>query len=200
MTKLSLVRPSRDGDQFHYLWAARRCLQLLSASSDLVAISIEGPSLNELGANKQTSSGEEIIDIGEYFGSETLADARLVRYMQLKHSTRHAEDHWTASGLKNTISGFAKRFTELTRNNSELSDKLEFWFVTNRPVSTDFKAAVEDAVNGSPVRHPKELKKLEAHTGLSGAPLASFCGCLHFVDREDNYWDQRNILFQDVAG
>jgi hypothetical protein len=42
MSKTNLVRPSRDGDQFHYLWAARRCLRLLSAQSDLVAISIEG--------------------------------------------------------------------------------------------------------------------------------------------------------------
>ena len=31
----SLVRPSRDGDQFHYLWAARRCLLLLSPEQGL---------------------------------------------------------------------------------------------------------------------------------------------------------------------
>jgi tRNA(Met) C34 N-acetyltransferase TmcA len=29
--------------------------------------------------------------------------------------------------------------------------------------------------------------------------LASFCRLLHFEDRQDDYWDQRNILFQDVA-
>ena len=42
-----LVRPSRDGDQFHYLWAARQCLQLLPGASDLVAVTVEGPSARE---------------------------------------------------------------------------------------------------------------------------------------------------------
>lgn len=37
-----LVRFSRDGDQFHYSWAARRCLKLLS--SDLLAVTIEAAS------------------------------------------------------------------------------------------------------------------------------------------------------------
>ena len=41
------VRPSRDGDQFHYLWAARRCLLLLAPKRDLVAISVEGASPEE---------------------------------------------------------------------------------------------------------------------------------------------------------
>jgi hypothetical protein len=47
MSKTNLFRPSRDGDQFHYLWAARRCLKLLSSDSGLVAVSIEGPSPDE---------------------------------------------------------------------------------------------------------------------------------------------------------
>jgi hypothetical protein len=29
MTSADLVRSSRDGDQFHYYWAARQCLKLL---------------------------------------------------------------------------------------------------------------------------------------------------------------------------
>lgn len=101
MPKTNLVRPSRDGDEFHYLWAARRCLQLLSANSDLVAISIEGPSPDEKGSGPPAEAGEELIDIAEYYGSENIETARLVRYMQLKHSTLHADDAWTASGLQN---------------------------------------------------------------------------------------------------
>lgn len=70
MSKTNLVRWSRDGDQFHYLWAARRCLRLLSVQDDLVAISIEGPSPGELAGAPVVDAGEEVIDIAEYLGSE----------------------------------------------------------------------------------------------------------------------------------
>ena len=37
MTSTDLVRSSRDGDQFHYHWAARQCLKLLHPGSGLGA-------------------------------------------------------------------------------------------------------------------------------------------------------------------
>ena len=74
----------------------------------------------------------------------------LVRYMQLKHSTLHATEPWTASGLEKTITGFAKRFRELRQTFSAdvLGSKLEFWFVTNRPIAMDFAEAVANAAAG----------------------------------------------------
>jgi len=202
MPNNNLVRPSRDGDQFHYLWAARRCLQLLSARSDLVAISIEGPSPAESTREAAAYAGEEVIDIAEYFGSEDFQKARLVRYMQLKHSTLHAAEPWTASGLKKTIAGFAKRYQQLlqTFSTDAIESKLEFWFVTNRPIGPEFAEAVADAAADVTPRHPSELKKLERFTDLDGEALAAFAKLLHFEDRQDDYWDQRNILFQDVSG
>jgi hypothetical protein len=202
MSKTNLVRPSRDGDQFHYLWAARRCLNLLSPESGLVAVTIEGPSPDEQPSGPQIEAGEELIDIAEYFGSEDIKQAYLVRYMQLKHSTLHADDPWTASGLEKTIRGFAKRYAELEKvhTSAELASKLEFWFVTNRPISSDVTEAVVDAANQSTPRHSGELKKLETFTGVKGSDLADFCKLLRFEDRQDNYWDQRNILFQEVSG
>lgn len=201
MSKKNLVRPSRDGDQFHYLWAARRCLKLLSADSGLVAVSIEGPSADEQSGAQPIEAGEELIDIAEYFGSEDFGQAHLVRYMQLKHSTLHENDPWTASGLEKTIRGFAARHAGLRKahDQDDLEKKLQFWFVTNRPVSTDVIEAVADAaVNGTP-RHRDELKKLQKFTGLAEGELAAFCKLLHFEDRENGYWDQRNILFQEVS-
>jgi hypothetical protein len=202
MRKTNLVRPSRDGDQFHYLWAARRCLQLLSAQSGLVALSIEGPSPAELSGSSTAIGGEELIDIAEYFESEDIARARLVRYMQLKHSTLRAAEPWTAGGLQKTIEGFAQRYQDLLKTFSaeELANKVQFLFVTNRPIGADFSEAVVDAANAVAARHPKELEKLERFTKLNGDALAAFCKLLHFEDRQDNYWDQRNILFQDVSG
>jgi hypothetical protein len=56
----SAVRFSRDGDQFHYSWAARRCLRLLRRMSDLVAISVEGASTLESAQGEDTREQEFI--------------------------------------------------------------------------------------------------------------------------------------------
>lgn len=165
-------------------------------------MSIEGPSPNEQSGAEQIEAGEELIDIAEYFGSEDIDQAQLVRYMQLKHSTLHANDPWTASGLEKTIKGFAKRFAQLQNAyaQAELAKKLEFWFVTNRPINSNVVEAVADAAAEATPRHPDELTKLERFTELAGGKLAAFCKLLRFEDRQGGYWDQRNVLFQEVSG
>ena len=58
----------------------------------MIAVSIEGSSLDAQTDQLPVSEGEELIDIVEYFGRENIQDARLVCYMQLKHSTLHAAE------------------------------------------------------------------------------------------------------------
>lgn len=113
MSESMLVRASRDGDQFHYIWAARRALKLLTPNSGLVAITIEGASTEELNEAQTIEAGEELIDIAEYYTSTELEKATHVRYMQLKHSTLRVDEIWQPSGLENTITGFAKRYLAL---------------------------------------------------------------------------------------
>lgn len=202
MSTSILVRASRDGDQFHYLWAARRALQLLTAQSGLVAITIEGASTFELQAAGAIEAGEELIDIAEYYGSTAIEKATLVRYMQLKHSTLRVDDVWQLSGLEKTITGFSERYATLRKRlpTEPLHEKLEFWFVTNRPISTDIIEAVEDAALHRAPRHPANLAKLKRFTSLEDVEFASFCRTLRFEGRQDDYWSQRNILFHDVSG
>ncbi len=105
MAKQGSVGPSRSGDQFHYQWAARQCLGLL-AGDGLVAVAIEVASLDE--GDASTSVGDEVIDVGLYYGSEDVTAAKSIRYVQLKHSSRHAHDSWTVGAdrkLTNTHSG-----------------------------------------------------------------------------------------------
>ena len=64
MGNADLVRASRDGDYFHYLWAARKALLLLNPLSGLDVLTIEGPSKSEF--QKEIEEGEEIVDVGEY--------------------------------------------------------------------------------------------------------------------------------------
>ena len=199
MSNSDLVRASRDGDYFHYLWAARRCLPLLSPQSGLVAITIEGASPAERQSGGALNNGEELIDVGEYYGSEDLKQATLIRYIQLKHSTRNVSDEWTASGLEKTLRGFADRYQAIQKD-LQGAPRLQMSLVTNRPISAAVREAVEDAARGRAARHPGELAKLERLTGFSGAELASFCNLLRFEGTQPGYWDQRNILSEDVSG
>lgn len=106
------VRRSRDGDQFHYLWAARRCLHLISPTAELVAVTIEGSSTREHSGDDPLP-GEQVIDVAEYYGSEDLRAAARVRYLQLKHSTVRQTDRWTPSEMAGTLRGFARRLESL---------------------------------------------------------------------------------------
>ena len=201
MNNTNLVRPSRDGDQFHYLWAARRALSLLLPDSGLTAITIEGASPSESKDGTPITAGEQVIDIAEYYGSEVIEQAERVCYMQLKHSSLHATKLWTASGVEKTLRGFAERYREILQktNGKALSKKLEFWFVTNRPIQRDFSDAVDDIANGHPARHPAEHDKLKHFTSLDGAQLREFCQAIRLDGNQDGYWEQRNLLFQDLS-
>ncbi|OJB81915.1 hypothetical protein A9Q62_16650 [Yersinia ruckeri] len=202
MSDSLLVRASRDGDQFHYLWAARRALRLLDPKASLTTLTIEGASTTEMGSQPSVEEGEEIIDIAEYYGSNEFEQATTVRYMQLKHSTLHAETAWPPSGLQKTIEGFAKRYKELLQRfpAESLHTKLELWFVTNRPVSTSFSEAITDVANQRTPRHPDDLAKLKKFTGLEDQGLVSFCQMLRIEERQDGYWEQRNILLRESNG
>ena len=165
MASQNSVGPSRSGDQFHYQWAARQCLGLLTGADGLVAVTIEGPSLDE--GEASTSVGDEVIDVGLYYGSEDVASAEAIRYMQLKHSSKHAHDPWTASGLKGTIEGFAGRYKELEASLGlhALKKKVRFVFLTNRPMAEDVLEALADLAAGSPVRGTVRLTICSNDTG-----------------------------------
>ncbi|WCM24690.1 NACHT domain-containing protein [Paraburkholderia bryophila] len=199
MTDHELVRPSRDGDQFHYHWAARHCLALLPGSGDLVAISIEGASKSE-GAISN-GDGEELIDVGFYYGSEALEDARSVHYVQLKHSTQHAQKPWTASGLKTTLRGFAKRFSGLLQQMpaAAVREKFQFKFTTNRPIERKVQEALDDLTSTAAPRHPSVQDALVRYTGLVETHATEFFRIFSTDAGEPSLWAQRNLLTEDVS-
>lgn len=202
MANTNLVRPSRDGDQFHYLWAARRCLSLLDSRSGLVAVAIEGASQSEAPGRKHLEAGEELIDVAEYYRSEDISQARRITYIQLKHSTYRASEAWTLSGVEKTLSGFSDRYREILKNfdKPHMQNKVTFCFASNRPIQPQLLEAVADAANACAPRHADILSRLKEITRLDGQDLSVFCGLLRFKGNEEGYWEQRNILFHDVSG
>jgi hypothetical protein len=198
---MSSVRASREGDQFHYSWAARQALRLLMTGTDFVALSIEGASGAEVGAEPKVV-GEDLIDVAEYYGSTRLIDATLIKYIQLKHSTDQVDVAWPPSGLEKTISGFASRYRELLDRfpGAGIEDKVQFWFITNRPIHADFMEVVRSIASGKSTNDKTNVQKLQTYTSLKGEQLAAFCRMMFFEPSVDGYWNQRNILWQDLSG
>lgn len=200
MARADLVRPSRDGDQFHYHWAARQCLELLPGHTDLVAITIEGASTQEA-KNDDIDAGEQLIDVGLYYGSEDLGQARLIRYVQLKHSTRARAEPWTVSGLKKTIKGFADRYAKLAGrfSNENIAQRFQFEFTTNRPIDPKIKEALADFASGTMKRHLTVHQALLKYTGLDEDRASNFLELLVVDGEEDDLWEQRHLLAQDLG-
>ena len=196
------VRYSRDGDQFHYVWAARRCLRMLLPKNGLTAITIEGSSPQETQGGGSVEAAEQQIDVSEYYGSQALRIATRVRYIQLKHSTQNPTRPWPPSGLKKTIRGFAERYRQLQKIFMEcnFTTPVEFCFISNRPVRANFLETIEDAATRNTSRHPGTLEKLEAYTSLSGERLSEFCKVLRLEHEADELLLQRADLGRETNG
>ncbi|WP_065726022.1 hypothetical protein [Acinetobacter baumannii] len=199
MGNADLVRASRDGDYFHYLWAARKALLLLNPLSGLDVLTIEGPSKSEF--QKEIEDGEEIVDVGEYYGSNKFSDASKIVYSQLKHTTVHEEDRFQPSDLEKTFKGFAKRYQKFLTIEPKLEvlKKLEFHFISNRAISKDFYKSICELQETGKVTKTTNLEKLELYTNLKGTDLEEFIKLVKFPSQEPNYIAQREILAQDVA-
>ncbi|MCY4287829.1 MAG: hypothetical protein OXC63_04490 [Aestuariivita sp.] len=199
--RLDPVRPSRAGDQFHYLWAARRSLRLLMPASDLVAIAIEGVSNSET-SELSDARGEEVIDVAEYFGSEELSKCNKVKYLQLKHSTLNTGTPWVLGDLKKTLVGFYKRYHAFLSGIEDQEKQLvEFVFLTNRPVAEWVHTLLERIISRKLL--PSDAKKWQQiKRYLSADDEAAYDFLAHFsiADTMDGYWEQRNVLQQELTG
>ncbi len=189
-----LVRFSRDGDQFHYLWAARRTLAMLRPDAALVAVSIEGIAPDE---GEDITAGLDVIDVAEYEGSTDIASATRVTYLQLKHSTQQVGAPWQVSGLKPTLAKFAARYVALVTRfgHDDVAKRFFFAWETNRPIA----AAVTDAIAAIKADEPGvEDTSLAKATGLTGATLRGFIAQLSLNAQAANYLEQRRLLGSDL--
>ncbi|GBF76113.1 putative ATP-binding protein, partial [Paenibacillus sp. 598K] len=165
-----LVRYSRAGDVFHYRWAARRCLRLISPKSRINQIVVEGSKENKL-------AGEYVIDVAEYSDSLTRQGFQDVAYYQLKHTTVHKNNPFDLSGLRGTFEGFSARFQKLTAATTEV-DGVIFTIVTNRPINQNLKENIEKLSTGEKA-NLKYKNTLSKYTQLSDEDLKKFCACIN---------------------
>ena len=187
-----LVRYSRAGDVFHYRWAARRCLRIIYPKSLVRYIVIEGSKEWEL-------AGEYVIDVAEYSDSVE-GNSQEIAYFQLKHTTVRKEQPFNLSDLKDTIEGFAKRYSEHFCREGETHDPpiVTFSIVTNRPIAASFKQNILTIVKGGTV-NTRFQETLEKYTHLKGEHLNIFCASLEFADGEGDYNAQRHELHIEIS-
>jgi hypothetical protein len=187
-----LVRYSRAGDVFHYRWAARRCLRMIYPKSLLRCVVIEGSKKREL-------AGEYVIDVAEY-SDPAESDSQEIAYFQLKHTTVRKEQPFNLSDLKDTIQGFAERYSEHFCGESETrnSPTVTFSIVTNRPIAERFKRNILTIAKGGIV-NTRFQNTLEKYTELKGKDLIEFCASLEFVDGEGDYNAQRHELHLEIS-
>lgn len=186
-----LVRYSRAGDIFHYRWAARRCLRLISSKSRIRHIVIEGSKENKL-------AGEYVIDVAEYFDSanEMFQD---VAYYQLKHTTVHKNNPFNLSDLKGTFEGFSARYKDLLiKTKSTPTNDITFTIVTNRPINQNLKDNVVKLSEGKQI-NAKYGNTLSKYTQLFDDDLRKFCACLRFADGEGDYNAQKYKLHVEIS-
>jgi hypothetical protein len=186
-----LVRYSRAGDIFHYRWAARRCLRLISPKSRIRHIVIEGSRENKL-------AGEYVIDVAEYSDSlsEGVPD---VAYYQLKHTTVRKHTPFNLSELKGTFEGFAARYLEHHNKNETSSvDNVTFTIVTNRAINNNLKDNVLKLAKGEQA-NSQYKSTLGRYTQLVDEDLSLFCTCLRFADGEGDYNSQKHQLHVEIS-
>ena len=199
--KSDTVRLSRAGDQFHYRWAARRCLALLNPASGLVCITIEGISSDESEV-ENTESGEEVVDVAEYYGDSSIKRAKKISYHQLKHSYK-ADEPWTLSGLSKTLEGFFKRFEVFKKNAEDIGRQgVEFTFTTNRPVAKYIHELIERIKKGTiEAGDAKHWSQIKGYLKTDDDTLAyEFFTNFRIDDAQDRHWIQRNILIEEISG
>jgi len=192
--RIETVRPSRDGDQFHYLRGARLILELLPPSSALIAVTVEGVT-----ADDDSDEGLDVIDLALYYGSEDPALATGVHYRQFKHSTRSPEEAWTASGLKRTLAGFGRRFRDqVTKHGlAVVENNHRFEFETNRPIDVAVHAVFASGPADLTTRAARYLREA---SGLTDAEFAHFRPLVTLIPNASDFLGQRRLLERDTAG
>lgn len=193
------VRASRDGDRYHYYWAATRALRLLDLTGDLAAVTVEGL------PDGEQIDGEEVVDIGEYFGGHNGDTASEVHFTQVKHSTLRAGKPIVASELETTL----RKFATIYRTEQQLgrAERLRFAFVANRRLNEKVaRSLVELAQGQGSFSHPSLAKSLRGYLafGTDVVSEAEFCALLDIQDGSPDLVEMgarlRETMYQYLPG
>ena len=87
--------------------------------------------------------------------------------------------------------------TQQLDSTSKMSGKLQFIFVTNRPIGVAIVNAIEDARSKAPPRDKVASTGLSKYTNLGRDKLAQFCDLLRIEGEHGGFLAQRSALESD---
>jgi hypothetical protein len=94
---MSPALESNAGDRYHFVYAARRLMDLLYPGAGLRRVVLEGIAPTDAeGESADTYLG---VDLTEYFGGDTLETADTLAIVQVKYSPKHPTHAWTLARL-----------------------------------------------------------------------------------------------------
>lgn len=219
MKEATGARESNAGDDFHFIWSAKKSLQLLDPNTELEALCVEGPSIEDSIIFEDDEKALLSIDVAEYFGGKKYEDASSVIFSQLKYSTRHGDLPWTLSSLsvstnskKNNsiIQRLAQTYKGFLKKYPKDIEKLRLKLVTNRSIEEKFEKLIDscneevekndckkylDLKNILPKENHEYLKSFYQQTKLSTTEFVGFLKC---IDLSECGSDIRDIHESEV--
>ena len=145
------------------------------------------------------AAGEYVVDIAEYYGVLDPKAAVKIVYRQLKHSTAHADEAWKVSGLKRTLEGFGEKFADLNRAVPGLIDRVEFDFVSNRPVDAAVMQAFNDIGQGIEPADARIAGYIRSYLKLPDDLERQFCRQFKIDARAPGLLRLSHLFGHDVA-
>lgn len=134
---------SNAGDRYHFVYVARKLLNLLYPRSTLLRVEIEGVADEDAG---EDAGGKLLgVDLAEYFGGDSAATADRVEIGQVKYSPTHPDKAWTSARLttrtsanaRSSVIGRLAEAYETMLPQLGAATVLRAKFVSNQPLDTE---------------------------------------------------------------
>lgn len=200
--KIDKTRASRDGHEFHEAWAARKALQLVMSTDDLVGIAVEGlASADQADVSAETV---EIADLVLYYGKyPTFDESRSVVIVQMKYSISLQFVLYRASDAAKTIFKFAKAFNDHKKKHGakDVEEKLFFELITNRPICCELLEAIDGLASGVSLlgKAEEQANQFKSASGLKGDELAQFAGKVRITGLAGSLRENKQQLSRVLA-
>lgn len=189
------AKASNAGDDFHVLWALIHSIKVLDPASKLSAVTVEGFPLAS--TPKAGEGAWDGVDVGLFYGGESLSTATRVEIQQLKYSTTSPKAAWTIArlchstrktGNNSVIAKMAKAYVEALQIAPQLRPSdVTVKLVSNQPVHGKVIESLAmlqspNAISKRGTEAEKNWKLLKQASGLTPRNFQNFANSLDFTE------------------
>lgn len=183
------ARDSNAGDQFHFLWSARKAMQLIRPGTSLQLLKVEGVTPVDAVNGRDGQDQFLAADVTEYHGGVDFATAARVVISQLKYSVRKPQRAWTVARLtardgnkKSVLRKLADAYRGFVagRGASAPASVLRLQLVSNQPAAELLAKQTSHPQRPADKVLRKAWTRLQQASGLPVREFSDFLTCLDF--------------------